>query len=191
MARPLPTKRWTRLQYDRLIECGVFQPGDRIELIGGELVVREPQRTPHATAIELALDALRAAFGPGWRVRVQLPIALDEESEPEPDIAVVPGSPRDYLSSHPSNPVLILEAAESSLALDRELKGSLYARAQIVDYWIMNLVDHVLEVYRYPVAAPASPYGWRYAAVTTLRSGDAVTPLAAPRSGVAVADLLP
>jgi Uma2 family endonuclease len=187
----MPTKRWTRLQYDRLIECGVFQPGDRIELIGGELIVREPQRTPHSTAIELALDALRAAFGPGWRVRVQLPVALDEESEPEPDIAVVPGSPRDYLPSHPSNPVLILEMAESSLALDREIKGSLYARAQIVDYWIVNLVDHVLEVYRDPEAAPASPYGWRYASVTTLRGGDVVTPLAAPRSRVAVADLLP
>ena len=191
MARPMPTKRWTRVQYDRLIECGVFQPGDRIELIGGELIVREPQRTPHSTAIELALDALRAAFGPGWRVRVQLPVALDEESEPEPDIAVVPGSPRDYLPSHPSSPVLILEAAESSLALDREIKGSLYARAQIVDYWIVNLVDHVLEVYRDPVAAPASPYGWRHASVTTLQGADVVTPLAAPRSRVAVADLLP
>jgi Uma2 family endonuclease len=191
MATPMPTKRWTRLQYDRLIECGVFQPGDRIELIGGELIVREPQRTPHSTAIELALDALRAAFGPGWRVRVQLPVALDEESEPEPDIAVVPGSPRDYLPSHPSNPVLILEAAESSLALDREIKGSLYAKAQIVDYWIVNLVDHVLEVYRDPVEAPASPYGWRYASVTTLQGADIVTPIAAPRSRVSVADLLP
>jgi Uma2 family endonuclease len=187
----MPTKRWTRLQYDRLIECGVFQPGDRIELIGGDLIVREPQRTLHATAIELALDTLRAAFGPGWRVRVQLPVALDEESEPEPDIAVVPGSPRDYLPRHPSSPVLILEAAESSLALDREIKGSLYARAQIADYWIVNLVDRVLEVYRDPVTAPASPYGWRYALVTTLRAGDVVTPLAAPRSRVAVADLLP
>ena len=87
--------------------------------------------------------------------------------------------------------MLILEAAESSLALDRETKGSLYARAQIVDYWIVNLVDHVLEVYRDPVAAPASPYGWRYASVTTLRAGDAVTPLAVPHSRVAVADLLP
>ena len=191
MATPMPTKRWTRLQYDRLIECGVFQPGDRIELIGGELIVREPQRTPHSTAIELALDALRAAFGPGWRVRVQLPIALDEESEPEPDIAVVPGSPRDYLPSHPSNPVLILEAAESSLALDRKIKGSLYARAQIMDYWIVNLVDQVLEVYRDPVATPASPYVWHYASVTTLQPGDAMAPLAAPRSSIAVADLLP
>ena len=86
--------------------------------------------------------------------------------------------------------MLIVEAAESSLSLDREIKGSLYA-APIVDYWIVNLVDHVLEVYRDPVEAPASPYGWRYTSVTTLRDGDVATPLAAPRSGVAVADLLP
>ena len=191
MARLWPTKRWTRLQYDRLIECGIFQPGDRIELIGGELIVREPQRTSHATAIELAVDALRAAFGPGWRVRVQLPVALDDESEPEPDIAVVPGSPRDYLQRHPSRPVLILEAAESSLALDRQIKGSLYARAQIADYWIVNLVDKVLEVSRDPVADPASAHGWRYDSVTIRRTGDVVIPLAAAHSRVAVADLLP
>jgi len=165
-------------------------PAGRIELIGGELIVREPQRTPHSTAIELALDALRSAFGVGWRVRVQLPVALDEESEPEPDIAVVSGSPRDYLPSHPSSPVLILEAAESSLALDREIKGSLYARAQTVDYWIVNLVDHVLEVYRDSEAAPASLMAG--ATPRTRRcGGDVVTPLAAPRSLVAVADLLP
>jgi Uma2 family endonuclease len=191
VAKPLPTKRWTRTQYDHLIDCGVFSPGEHVELIGGELVVREPQRTSHAAAIELAFDALRAAFGPGWRVRVQLPVALDEESEPEPDIAVVPGSPRDYLQAHPSKPVLILEVAETSLDSDREVKGSLYARAEIADYWIVNLVGHALEVYRDPVPAPTSLYGWRYASVTTLRAGDIVTPLAASPSRVAVADLLP
>ena len=187
----MPTKRWTRSQYDRLIECGVFLPGERIELIGGELICREPHRTSHAVAIELAFDALQAAFGHGWRVRVHLPVALDEESEPEPDVAVVPGSPRDSLHSHPSSPVLILEVAESSLGSDREVKGSLYARARIIDYWIANLVDHAIEVYRDPVAAPTSPFGWRYASVTTLHSGDVVTPLALPRFRVAVADLLP
>ena len=191
MAEVVRTGRLTRIEYDRLIDSGVFQPGDRIELIGGELIVREPQRTPHATAIELGLDALRAAFGPRWRVRVQLPVALDEESEPEPDIAVVPGSPRDYLPSHPSHPALILEVAESSLALDRERKGSLYARAQIADYWIVNLVDRVLEVYREPRARDTSAYGWHYSATRILRAGDAATPLAAPSSIIRVADLLP
>src|SRR5262250_124026 len=102
----LRTRRWTRREYDRLIELGVLHEDEPIELLAGRLVVREPQRTPHATATQLAADALRAAFGVGWSVRVQLPIALDDESEPEPDVAVVRGAPRDYLREHPSAPVL-------------------------------------------------------------------------------------
>jgi Uma2 family endonuclease len=184
-------KCWTRLEYDRLIDQGVFQPGDRIELLGGELVVRQPRRTVHATAIELALDALRTAFGEGWRVRVQLPVALDDESEPEPDLAVVRGTARDHLSAHPSRPVLIVEAAESSLAVDREHKGGLYARAGIDDYWIVNLVEHSLEVHREPGAAPDARHGCRYHSIVTLRAGDVVTPLAAPHARIAVDDLLP
>ncbi len=188
---PVRTRRWSRVEYESLIDQGVFQPGERIELIGGELVVREPQRTPHATAIELALDALKEVFGPGWRVRIQLPVALDDESEPEPDVAVVPGSPRDYLPSHPARPVLIVEIAHSSLAFDREQKGSLYARAGIADYWIVNLVDRILEVYRDPALAPHGPYGWGYGSVVALRAGDLVSPLAAPHARIRIADLLP
>jgi Uma2 family endonuclease len=78
--------------------------------------------------VGLAEDALREAFGPGWVIRVQAPIALDDESEPEPDVAVVPGARRDYRQGHPQGPVLAVEVAESSLAADRSIKGSLYAR---------------------------------------------------------------
>jgi Uma2 family endonuclease len=87
----LRLRRWSRVEYERLVQCGFFQPGDRVELIGGQLLVAEPQNSPHATAVGLAEDVLREAFGRGWVVRVQAPIALDAESEPEPDIAVVPG----------------------------------------------------------------------------------------------------
>ena len=141
-------RRWTRVEYDRLIEAGVFQPGEPIELLGGLLVVAEPQGDAHFTAIRLAEEALRAAFGPGWEVRPQGPIALDAESEPEPDVAVVPGSTRDYRDGHPAHAALVVEVAESSLRRDREVKGSLYARAGIADYWIVNLGDRVLEVFR-------------------------------------------
>jgi Uma2 family endonuclease len=187
----LRSQRLSRVEYERLIDTGVFVPGDRLELIGGGLVAREPQRASHATAIELALDALREAFGRGWRVRVQLPVALDDESEPEPDIAIVPGSPRDYLVSHPARPVLIIEVADASLAFDRGVKCSLYARARIADYWIVNLVDRVLEVHRDPVPAPDAAYSWRYGSVVVLRGSDAVSPLAAQRARIRVADLLP
>lgn len=185
------THRWSRTEYDRSIDTGVFQPEDRFELIGGTLVVREPHRASHATAIELALDALREAFGPGWRIRVQLPVALDDESEPEPDVAVAPGSARTYLSSHPARPVLIVEVADTSLTFDREEKGSLYARARIADYWIVNLVDRVVEVHRDPAPETTAPYGWRYGSVTTLRAGDVISPLAAQHARIRIADLLP
>jgi hypothetical protein len=126
---PIRTRRWTRIEYERLIEVGVFRPGDPVELLGGDLVVSEPQGSAHHTAIGLVEDALRATFGPGWVVRTQGPIALDDESEPEPDIAVAPGSRRDYSHQHPARPVLVVEVSESSLRLDREHKGGLYARA--------------------------------------------------------------
>jgi len=185
------TKYWTRVEYERLVDLGAFQPGERLELVGGVLVVREPQGSPHATAVGLAEDALREAFGAGWTVRAQSPIALDADSEPEPDIAVVPGTRRDYRGGHPSHPVLIVEVADSSLPLDRQEKASLYARARIADYWIVNLVDRILEVYREPVADPDAPYGWRYRSTATLHAGDVVTPLARAGSTVPVSDLLP
>ena len=185
------TKHWTRVEYERLIDLGAFRPGERLELVGGALLVREPQGGPHATAVGLVEDALRQVFGAGWTVRTQSPIALDEDSEPEPDLAVVPGSRRDHSRSHPSHPALIVEVAESSLAFDRGEKGSLYARAGIADYWILNLPDQALEVYRDPVVAPHAQYGHRYAATTTLGPRDAVRPLAAPIAAILVADLLP
>ncbi len=187
----IKTRRWSRVEYERLIEKGIFLPDDRIELLAGELVVREPQKTPHAAGIQLVEDALRQAFGPGWAVRVQLPVALDDESEPEPDVAVVPGRPRDYLDAHPSRPVLVVEVAESSLALDRDYKGSLYARAGLADYWILNLVDGVLEVYRHPAPSSEAPFGWIYDEVRSLGAADLISPLAAPEARIPVAALLP
>ena len=184
------TRRWKRIEYERLIECGFFQPEDPIELVGGQLIVAEPQGSGHFAAIRAVEEGLRAAFGPGWEVRTQGPLALDDESEPEPDVAVVPGSFRDYVVGHPSRPALIVEVSESSLALDRAHKGSLYARAGITDYWIVNLVGGALEVYREPGVDPAAPFGWRYGAVEELGRGASVSPLALPGVHIRVADLL-
>jgi Uma2 family endonuclease len=192
MARvDIETHRWKRVEYDRLIETGFFQPGDPIELLGGQLIVAEPQGSSHFAAIRATEEALRVAFEPGWEVRTQGPVALDDESEPEPDVAVVPGSFRDYAGEHPSRPVLVVEVSESSLSLDRHHKESLYARAQLVDYWIVNLVDRVLEVHREPGADATSPFGWRYRSVGAFEPDASVSPLAAPGARIRVADLLP
>ena len=188
---PTRTKRWTRAEYDHLIDIGFFQTEDRIELIGGELMVAEPESPEHYTAIRKSARALEAAFGSGWEVRQDGPIALDDESEPEPDIAVVPGAPEDYRRAHPARPALTLEISVSSLAIDRERKASLYARAGLADYWILNLIARVLEVYRDPVQDASAPYGWRYARRDVIPPSGHVSPLAAPAATIAVAGLLP
>ena len=187
---PLTSRRWTRAEYDRLVALGVLH-GEPVELVGGQLFVAEPQGSYHASALGTAGDALRAALPQGWLVRIQMPVALDDESEPEPDLAVVPGAWANYRAGHPSRPALVVEVAESSLAFDREEKGSLYARGGVRDYWIINLVDHALEVYRDPGPDPAAPYGWRYQAVEQLGPAAAISPLELPAVRVAVSDLLP
>jgi Uma2 family endonuclease len=190
-APALPLWRMTRVRYERLVDAGIFGPDDRVELLDGLLVAREPQGGPHATAVGLVAAALDKAFGRGFHIRQEKPIALDKRSEPEPDLAVVPGGLRDYVFAHPSRPVLVVEVADSSLALDRLRKGGLYARAGIIEYWIVNLIDEVLEVYREPVAGPMRARLTRYRSVRLLRPGASVTPLAAPRARVRVSALLP
>ena len=127
-------RRWSRQEYDRMIDAGVLTTQDRVELIDGEIVTTPPQKTQHAAAACLVATALRHAFGEHVDVRRQLPLALDAASEPEPDVAVVAGSPRDYRDAHPATALLIVEVADSSLEFDRTTKASLYARAGIPDY---------------------------------------------------------
>ncbi len=157
-----------RSRYDQLVEAGIFGPDDRIELLDGLLVAREPQGERHATVVGLVRAALEKAFGGAYHIREEKPIALDEQSEPEPDVVVVPGRLRDYLTAHPSRPVLVVEVADTSLAL-----------------------DEVLEVYREPVRAPSGRGDWKYNSVRLLRRNAIVTPLAAPRARIRVAALLP
>ena len=190
-ASPIRTRHWTRAEYYRLDELGIFHPDERLELVGGQIVVKERQSPAHATAIMLAREVLEHVFGAGWDVRTRAPISLDEESEPEPDVAVVPGGPRDYLAARPSCPPLVLEVAEAALAFERDHKSSLYARAQILDYWLVNLPDHVVQVHRDPALDGDTPYRWRYTTTLILRGGDFVTPPAYSSASISVADLLP
>jgi len=187
----VPTRGLKRVEYECLVDRGLLGPDDKIELIDGRMIFREPEGSTHMVAIQLVMAALQRAFGAGWNVRHPGPVALDDDSEPEPDVTVVPGSPRDYLAGHPTRPVLVVEVSHSRLRFDREYKASLYARAAITDYWIVNLVDRVVEIRRGPMTSDAAPFGWTYERVTLARPGETIAPLAAPFASVPVSDLLP
>jgi len=190
LEREATTRRWRRVEYERLVDLGVFV-GERLELLDGVLIVREPQGSPHAAIVAKVGQVLAAAFGAGWHPRLHSPIALGEHSEPEPDVAVVAGKPQDYVAAHPSTAALVVEVADSSLRLDRRFKAAVYARAGLHEYWIVNLVDRALEVHREPQLPADTMDDWIYRSVEVLRPPASVTPLAAPRAQVAVADLLP
>jgi Uma2 family endonuclease len=190
LEREATTRRWRRAEYERLVELGMFQ-GERLELLEGVLVVREPQGSVHATIVTAIGDVLRPAFGVGWHVRLQLPLALDEHSEPEPDVAVVAGAIRDYLEAHPRMAALVVEVADSSLRLDRRFKAAIYARAGLPEYWIADLAQRALEVHRDPGPPAEGAEDPTYRSLEILRPPAVVTPLAAPAARIAVADLLP
>jgi Uma2 family endonuclease len=192
MASALPrTRRFTRTEYARLIDHGLLDEDEPIELLDGLLLVKEPQHSLHRTAVLLVARAVERAFGDGWFVQTRSPIILDDRSEPEPDVCVVRGSPRDYVDAHPTRPALIVEVAQSGLALARGRKAAAYARAHIADYWIVNLVDRLLEVHREPARPGPARRHWGYASSETLPAGATVAPLEAPGATVCVADLLP
>ena len=183
--------RWSRREYGRLTDHGLLDEDDPVELLDGLLLVKEPQHSPHRTSVLLTAKALELGFGEGWFVQTQSPIILDDRSEPEPDVCVVRGSPRDYVTAHPTRPALIVEVAQSGLPLARGRKAAAYARAGISDYWILNLDDRVLEVCREPARPGPARRNWGYLVIVTLGADATIMPLAAPAAVIRVADLLP
>jgi Uma2 family endonuclease len=177
-------RNFSRREYDNMVRAGTIGEDDRLELIGGRIVAMSPEGPTHAGTIDLCAEALRKIFGADYTVRVQHPLAVDPDDEPEPDIAVVPGGPRDHLADHPHDAVLVVEVAESSLDYDRGEKALLYAGAGFADYWIVNLIDRRVEIHRDP-----SPGGYR--SVVSLTAGELVAPLAARSAPIAISALLP
>ena len=176
--------RWTRDMYERLVERGGLD-GLRVELVRGQILDKgSPQGSPHSTAIQAVTETLREAFGEGVTVRTQLPIRALNESEPEPDVAVVAGSFRDYAREHPSAALLVVEVAQTSLQNDRTTKLAVYAESGFPEYWIVNLCDNTLEVHR-------DPQGGAYLARQVFDADGSVSPLTRSTVSVAVADLLP
>ncbi len=174
---------WTKKQYHKMAKMGWFE-GQRVELIEGEIIEMTAMNTPHWTAILLADEALRRAFGEGYLIAVQLPFDAGDNSEPEPDVAVIKGAPRDFAGGLPKSPLLVVEVSDTTLAFDRTRKAAMYARAGIEEYCIVNLKKRQLEVHRAP-----SDNG--YADIKIVKSKELVSPVAAPQASVKVADLLP
>jgi Uma2 family endonuclease len=157
---------------------------EKWELIEGELRRRMPINEPHMTANGLCYDALTQVFGAGF-VRVPGPIALNDESMPEPDAAVTKQHRRAYATAPPADEVVLLvEISDTTLRYDRTEKAALYARSGIIEYWIVNLPERLLIVHRQPTAEG-------FGSLTTLIETDHVSPLAAPQASILVADLLP
>jgi Uma2 family endonuclease len=182
--------RWTREEYYRMGEIGFFED-KRVELIEGEVIDMSPIYSPHATSVTLAGEVLREIFGKGWVVREEKPLSLGIDSDPEPDIALVEGKARDFKDAHPTMASLVIEVADSSLSYDRNRKASLYAKAGIQDYWILNLHDRQIEVHRRPIADATAEFGFSYGDKMIFKEDDSVRLLVRPNASIAVADLLP
>jgi Uma2 family endonuclease len=173
----------TRAEYDDLVRRGALEEA-RVELLHGRIVSMSPIGTAHVYSVTQLGRLLVEALGRRATVRVQAPFAAPDESEPEPDVAVV--APGDYLDDHPGTAWLIVEVADSSLARDRA-KASLYAAAGVAEYWIVNLVDGVVEVHREPRGREGAAF-----ASTSLHGRDDLLRLAAfAEVEVRVADVLP
>ncbi|MBY0514234.1 MAG: Uma2 family endonuclease [Gemmataceae bacterium] len=179
---------WTVAEFHQVNSTGVFE-GRRPLLLRGVLMEQGFMNPPHATGVLLCTEVLRAVFGSGWQMRVQIPLVLGQDTDPMPDVAVVRGGPRDFATTHPTSAALVVEVSDTTLGLDITEKAELYAAAGVADYWVLDLTGRRLFVFRDP--APVAAGDSLYRTHLTLGPGEAVVPLAAPDRPVAVADLLP
>ena len=180
----LMTKTWTVAEYHRLVDEGILddQP---VELLAGEIVIMPPEGEPHAYGSDEAGEYLARLLGERARVRQAKPITLTEfDSEPEPDLAIVRRLGREYRDHHPypEDVLWLVEYANTSLSKDLDAKKRLYAAAGIPEYWVVNLRDMTVLVFRDPGAET-------YQTEHTLESG-VIHPRAFPDVAIFVNRLL-
>jgi Uma2 family endonuclease len=172
--------------YFGLVHDGILDEADRVELLDGVIVAEPPMDPPHASGISYATDAIQRAVCGRSLVRIQAPFIASPFSVPEPDVAVVTGAKGDYLDRHPSSALLVVEVSDSSLQQDRLSKSRIYAGAGVPEYWIVNLRDDRVEVFREPDAGQRL-----YGARAVARRGEQLELVALAGAVVAVDDLLP
>lgn len=187
-------RRVVPISYEQFMKgcrAGVFPEDRTLELIEGRVVEMPPQGPKHFVATTKVYEVLRRIAPPGYFVPPTPQLRLGEGSAPMPDACIVPGRIEDYRHAVPTSAILVVEVSDTTLADDRLDKASLYASAGLQDYWIVNCVDEVVEVYRDPRPDETHPSGWAYGPARTLRRGETVQPLAVPGAAVPVDDLLP
>lgn len=155
---PVPVRRFTVDEYHQMIQAGILGEDDAVELLEGWIVPKMPRNPRHDAVISFIADVLPPRLPKGLFCRGQSAITTTT-SEPEPDTAVIRGTQRDYVGRHPgpADMAMVIEVADSSLLRDRSLKGRIYAAASVPVYWIINLVDNLVEVYTDPTGPDAAP----------------------------------
>jgi len=172
-------------EYHRMIEAGILDEDERIELLEGVMVTMSAQNPGHAIVVERLSDPLFVRLPAEFVIRCQLPLLLSEADEPEPDAAVIERGMPHSRQQHPTTARLVFEVAGGSLRVDREIKAPLYARSGIPEYVIVNLKDECLEVHRDP-----DPAAGRYRAIARLNKGDQFSSTSVPGLGFGVTELL-
>ncbi|HLP92167.1 MAG TPA: Uma2 family endonuclease [Nostocaceae cyanobacterium] len=182
----LQLRLWTVEDYHRMAEAGIFEPGERVELLEGKIIWMIAKGTAHRSALGITDHLLKNRLrGLAW-VAIQDPVKLNDRSEPEPDIAVLKIDPLNYADHHPtpSEVYLIIEVADSSLKFDTEIKAEAYAKAGIKDYWVLDVVNRELWMFRNP-----TPTGYENKVI--LSEQEIVSPLDFPDLQILISDMLP
>jgi Uma2 family endonuclease len=183
---PSLLRLWTVDEYYQMAKTGILQPDEKVELIAGQIIRNmTPQGSFHAAAITRTNRLFNQPTQPRFLVRSQLPIQLDNRSEPEPDIALVKSDRLDYDDRHPKaeEVYLIIEIADSTLKTDLTLKKKVYAEANIADYWVLDLTKRQLYVYRQPTEKG-------YQQEQILSEQENISPLAFPDLQLKVGEML-
>jgi Uma2 family endonuclease len=171
-------------EYHRMVEVGILDEDERVELLEGVIVAMTPQSPAHAHCIRWLNRLLTRALPDEYVVGVQLPLTLGRRSEPEPDLAVVKAAAASR-DRHPETAVLVIEVARDSLRRDRKVKGALYARFGVPEYWIVNLEDRTIEVFSDPDAAKGV-----YRRARVVATGETLASGTLPQVSFPVAELL-
>ncbi len=191
LKKAFPLRRFTVSDYHRMIEVSILTEDERVELMDGVILKMNPKRTRHSVVTsQIAKPFYPLVLNGKAVVRVQDPIMLNDDTEPEPDVVVVKPREDSYLSAHPSpsDVFLVIEVSDTTLVFDKEIKLPRYAASGIPEVWIFNLVDDRIEVYRDPLKLPDGTTVYRTR--TDLGKGETLIPHALPSLKIPVDDVL-